>query len=454
VPFEEWLLTQPETERTFTVAGGFHGGGVILKDEFSDGASIAAFHRKMFGPAFSLPGFRFIVPVRSSLFENPGKQFEVEISGPDLATLERGAQLLEQRLRAIPGVDTVRSSLVSGQPELRIVVDERRAKDLGIDVAEVGRLVETVVAGRRVTEMLDGGREVDLNVVAPQARVSSQEDLAALRFLTPGGDVVSLGDIAHVERTIGPQSIRRLERQRNALLTVNIAQDAPLEAVVERVESEVFPALATELGPTYTLRVGGSADALRQTLGALTCGFGLSVLIIYLLLVALFRSWLTPFVILVTVPPALSGGLLGVRAAHWWSDGQAAFDVIAMLGFIILAGLVVNNAILIVHQANNFRLEGMDARRALAESVRSRLRPILMTVTTTVMGMLPLAVKGGAGAELYQGLGAVIVGGLVFSTLFSLFFVPVLISIGHDVRDAFAARRGPTERPAMAPVRT
>jgi HAE1 family hydrophobic/amphiphilic exporter-1 len=452
VPFEEWLLAQPETERTFTVAGGFHGGGVILKDEYSDGASIAAFHRKMFGPAFSLPGFRFIVPVRSSLFENPGKQFEVEISGPDLATLERGAQLLEHRIRAIPGVDTVRSSLVSGQPELRIVVDERRAKDLDIDVAEVGRLVETIVAGRRVTEMLDGGREVDLNVVAPQARVSSQEDLAALRFLTPGGDVVSLGDIAHVERTVGPQSIRRLERQRNALLTVNIAQDAPLEAVVERVESEVFPALATELGPTYTLRVGGSADALRQTLGALTSGFGLSVLIIYLLLVALFRSWVTPFVILVTVPPALSGGLLGVRAAHWWSGGQAAFDVIAMLGFIILAGLVVNNAILIVHQANNFRLEGMDARRALAESARSRLRPILMTVTTTVMGMLPLAVMGGAGAELYQGLGAVIVGGLVFSTLFSLFFVPVLISLGHDARDALAERRRRTERPAMAPA--
>jgi HAE1 family hydrophobic/amphiphilic exporter-1 len=126
-----------------------------------------------------------------------------------------------------------------------------------------------------------------------------------------------------------------------------------------------------------------------------------------------------------------------------------------MLGFIIMAGLVVNNAILIVHQANNFRMEGMDPRRALAESARSRLRPILMTVTTTVMGMLPLAVKGGAGAELYQGLGAVIVGGLLFSTLFSLFFVPVLISIGHDLRDLSAARSTRREaRPDLAPART
>ncbi|HEX6883631.1 MAG TPA: efflux RND transporter permease subunit [Planctomycetota bacterium] len=440
-PFEDWLLAQPETERVFVVAGGFNGGGVVLKPEHSDGRSLDAYHQRMFGPAFTLPGFRFIVPLRSSLFENPGKQFEVEVSGPDLATLEAGAGELERRIRALPGVETVRSSIVTGQPELRVVVDEARAKDLGLDVAEIGRIVETVVAGRRVTEMLDGGREVDLNVVAPQARVSSQEDLASIRFRTAGGVVVSLGDVAHVERTIGPQSIRRLERQRNALLTVNIASDAPLEAMVERVEREVLPALGAELGPTYSLGVGGSADALRETLAALSSGFGLSIVIIYLLLVALFRSWLTPFVILVTVPPALSGGLIGIRLAHWLSGGQAAFDVIAMLGFVILAGLVVNNAILIVHQANNFRAEGMAPRTALAESARSRLRPILMTVTTTVMGMLPLAVMGGAGAELYRGLGAVIVGGLAFSTLFSLFFVPVLVSLGHDVREAVGARR-------------
>lgn len=449
-PFEQWLHAQPETERSFLVAGGFNGGGVILKDEFSDGRSLDAFHKRMFGPAFGLPGFRFIVPVRSSLFENPGKQFDVELSGPDYPTLERASRELSAAIQALPGVETVRSSLVSGQPELRIVVDEERAKDLGLDVAEVGRIVETFVAGRRVTEMLDGGREVDLNVLAPQARIASGEDLASLRFRTRAGSVVALGDVAHVEHTVGPQSIRRLERQRNVLLTVNIASEAPLEEMVERVEQQVFPSFAASLGPTYALRVGGSADALRETLAALTSGFGLSILIIYLLLVALFQSWITPFVILITVPPALSGGLIGIRLAHWWSDGQAAFDVIAMLGFVILAGLVVNNAILIVHQANNFRAEGMEERRALAESARTRLRPILMTVSTTVMGMLPLAVMGGAGAELYQGLGAVIVGGLTFSTLFSLFFVPVLMSLGYDLRDAFA--RAPERATEPAPA--
>jgi HAE1 family hydrophobic/amphiphilic exporter-1 len=188
--------------------------------------------------------------------------------------------------------------------------------------------------------------------------------------------------------------------------------------------------------------VGGTADKLRSTLRALSSGFLLSVLIVYLLLVSLFRSWLTPLVILVTVPLALSGGLIGIRLAHTLSGGLAAFDVIAMLGFVILAGLVVNNAILIVHQANNFVRDGVAPRLALVESARSRLRPILMSVVTTVAGMLPLALGGGAGAELYQGLGAIIVGGLLVSTVFTLFLVPILLSIGHDVAELRARPLG------------
>jgi HAE1 family hydrophobic/amphiphilic exporter-1 len=245
--------------------------------------------------------------------------------------------------------------------------------------------------------------------------------------------VVTLGSVAKVNRTTGPQSVRRLERERNVLLTVNIAEDAPLESVVEEIESSVFPPIAADLGPAYTLRTGGSADKLKSTLASLSGGFGLSILIIYLLLVALFRSWFTPLVILTSVPLALSGGLIGITVVHELSGGQAAFDVIAMLGFVILAGLVVNNAILIVHQTNNLREEGVQPRSALAEATRTRLRPILMSVITTVSAMVPLAIGGGAGAELYQGLGAIIVGGLLLSTLFTLFLVPALMSIGFDL---------------------
>ena len=433
-PLERFALEQPEVDRMFAVTGPFfNGGGVVLKDEFSNPEGLADFYQRLFRPAGSLPGFQFVVPVRASLFDDPGKQFEVELSGPDMDVLERASLELTGRLMAVPGVNFVRSSLVTGRPELEVRVDEERAKDRGLDVSGIGGVVETVVAGRRLSVMIEGGREVDVNVVAPQELVGSTDDLSALRFLTPAGEPVALGSVARVERTIGPQTIRRLERERNVLLTVDLAQDTALESALAAVESDVFPPMAASLGPAYTLGLGGSADRLRTTLGALTGAFGLSVLVIYLLLVALFRSWFTPLVILVTVPLALSGGLLGINVAHALTGGEAAFDVIAMLGFVILAGLVVNNAILIVHQAGNFRRAGQSPREALEASVNSRLRPILMSVITTVMGMLPLALGGGAGAELYQGLGAIIVGGLLVSTLFTLFLVPLLLSLGHDL---------------------
>lgn len=432
--FEDWMLEQPETGRMFAVAApGFNGGGVVLKDEHASAEGLAEFHQRLYGPSATLPGFRFVVPVRSSLFEDPGKQFEIELSGPDLAVLERASAQLEQRVGAVPGVEFVRGSLVTGRPQLIVSVDENRAKDLGLDVSEIGQVVATLVQGRRTTALIDGGREVEINVLAPPERVSSPDDLAAVRFVDGAGRLVELGSVATIERTVGPRSVRRLERERNVLITVNIAADAPLEQVVDRVESEVFPELSAELGPAYTLAMGGSADKLRSTLTSLGSGFGFSLLIVYLLLVALFRSWFTPLVILVTVPLALTGGLIGIRVAHDLSGGQAAFDVIAMLGFVILAGLVVNNAILIVHQANNLREAGLPARRALTVSARSRLRPIAMTIITTVSAMLPLALGGGAGAELYQGLGAIIVGGLLVSTLFTLFLVPALLSLGHDL---------------------
>lgn len=453
-PWEEWVMAQPEAQRMFAVsATGFNGGGVILKPEYGTAKGLADLHDRMFkqSPAFALPGFLFFVPVRSSLFDDAGKQFEVQLSGPDFATLEATTGKLMGMLGGLEGVDAVRPSLVTGQPQILVEVDELRAKDLGVSVAEIGAVVETAVAGRRLTRLIDGGREVEVNVLAPADHLGSVEGLRNLRFVTAGGRTLTLGSVANVRTSTGPQSIRRRERERNVLFEVNIAQSASLETMIERVEREVFPAITADLGPAYSLELGGSADKLRATLTSLSQGFGLSVLIVYLLLVSLFRSWFTPFVILVTVPLALSGGVLGIVVAGNLSDGQAAFDVLAMLGFIILAGLVVNNAILIVHQANNFIAEGMEPRPALAESAKSRLRPILMSVITTVMGMLPLALGGGAGAELYQGLGAILVGGLLVSTVFTLFLVPLMLSLGHDVSERLSAHGKRAGSPAAQP---
>ncbi len=429
-PLQRWALAQPETGSMFAVTGPFfNGGGVVLKPEHSDPNTLAAFHQRMYGPAMGLAGFQFVVPVRASLFNDSGKQFEVELSGPDFDTLARASGELQGALQGVKGVQFVRSSLVTGKPEARVVVDPQRAREAGLDVETVATVIETVIAGRRVSALVDGGREVDVNVLVPSAGIDTLDQLERLRFVAPDGRVIALGSVARVEPAGGPVTIRRLERERNVLLTVNIAPEAPLEEVIGTIQRELFPRFAQQLGPAYTLAIGGAGDELGKTLASLSGGFWLSVLIVYLLLVTLFSSWVQPWIILATIPLSVAGGLIGIALAHSLSGGQANFDVIAMLGFIILAGIVVNNAILILHQRNNFLAEGLDAAKSLELAARSRLRPILMTVITTVAGMLPLAIGGGAGAELYQGLGAVITGGLLVSTIITLFLVPMVLSL-------------------------
>ena len=440
-PLERWIMDQPETDRYFMIVSpGFNGGGAILKDELATGAALDAYMGRMTPVAMGIPGYRAVVPIRTSLFRDSGKQFTLEISGPDLSRLAEAEQRLRAGLAGIEGVKAfgILSDYVEGQPEMRVTVDAEMAGEAGMSVAEVGRVVETALAGRYVGVFSDGGRDYDINLLVPQERIPDDMALATLPIITPTGARTTLDALARVERSTGPESIQRIERERAITLTVNLTPEATLQAVLDDVQQNlVAPVLAT-LPPDYRIELGGSADKFTSTLESLTGSFWLAVLITYLLLVALFKSWLQPLVILVSVPLALTGGLIGISVAHALSP-DATFDLLSMLGFVILAGIVVNNAILIVHQANN--LTGrLERRAALAEAARGRLRPILMSVSTTVFGMLPLAIGRGAGAELYQGLAAVVVGGLLVSTLFTLFVVPAFVSLGWDIAEAFGAK--------------
>jgi multidrug efflux pump subunit AcrB len=436
-PLEQWLLDQPEIERYFLVlAGQFNGGGVVLKPEYSSGPDLQNFQRKFLPVTFSVPGFRFLIPIQASLFRDSGKQFTVEITGPDLDRLAQAASEIQHTLADWPGVQPngVSSDYIEGRPELLVKVDAHRAAEAGMSVQQVGTVVETAVAGRRVGSWSDGGRDYDLVALVPPERVRSAEELASLPVITDLGERTSLGALASITRTSGPQSVHRLERERAITLTVNLRPEAVLQEVLLDVHQNVVLPSMDQLPSDYRIALGGSADKFSRTLSQLIGSFWLAILITYLLLVALFRSWISPLVILVTVPLALSGGLLGVSIASNLS-ANASYDLLAMLGFVILAGVVVNNAILIIHQANNLVHEGQDRRLALMSSAITRLRPILMSVTTSVCGMLPLAIGTGSGSELYQGLAAVVVGGLVISTIFTLFMVPALLSLGWDVQE-------------------
>ena len=442
-PLEQMLLNDPRVERFFCVFGGrFNAVGMRLKKPYTDERSMTKYLDEIRAFTSSMPGFKSLFPMQASIFRDPGKQFDVEISGPDLDRIERTAREIEAQLRTIPGVMFVRTEHQPGRPEVQVKLDRERCAALGLRVSEVSTVIESLVAGKVVGTFNDGGKEIDLTLRAKPGLVETRNALAAVTFHTPAGRGVRLDTIAAVRTTTGPVEIRHLEKQRAIVLTVNLLRHISLERAINAVETQIFKPMRSRLPATYTLKLGGSADKLNSTLRALKDSFVLALIIIYLLMVALFESFTYPMIIMATVPLAASGAFMGVTLANHLSDGRVSFDVITMLGLVILSGIVVNNAILIVHQALNFRREGMPPNQALVESCRTRLRPIFMSATTSVFGMLPLALGRGAGSELYRGLGAALVGGLAVSTVFTLFLVPCLLSLVQDLQTGAASILG------------
>jgi len=245
--------------------------------------------------------------------------------------------------------------------------------------------------------------------------------------------LVQLSDIAAIRPGVGPTKVEHVDLDRAIKLTTNIREEIPLEEAVKLVEDSVVGKARQELPLGYSIDVSGQARSLVEAWDVLKWSFLLALVVIYLLMCSLFESWSSPLIIMFSVPLAATGGILGVSLAHA-SEPTIKMDTVTMLGFIILAGIVVNNAILIVHQALNLMRQGQPPQQALLLSVQSRIRPIFMTSTTTIFAMLPLVLSRGAGSELYRGLGSALLGGLALSTLFTLVLIPALYSLWLDVR--------------------
>jgi HAE1 family hydrophobic/amphiphilic exporter-1 len=323
---------------------------------------------------------------------------------------------------------------------VRVLTDRYRAAEVGITNRDLGFTVSALVDGAKASDYQDEGKEIDLRLKSAESFAHRTHLLEQLPISTPDGRLISLGSVAEVSVVNGPAQIDHRERQRSIVIQVTPAEQMPLEAAMDTIQTDILGPMveAGRLGGAYRAQLTGTADKLSQTARALQWNFLLALLITYLLMAALFESFLHPLVIMFSVPLAALGGFLGLAALNTFITFQA-LDILTMLGFIILVGTVVNNAILIVHQAlNHIREENMAPREAIRESTRTRIRPIFMSVSTSVFGMLPLVLFPGAGSELYRGLGSVVVGGLVLSTVFTLFLVPALFSLVLDARNALA----------------
>ena len=393
-----------------------------------------------------------------------GRTIDVEITGPDPVKLVRlGRQIMGQvigRWAPPAGIDEngkpqksrgamamPRPSLDLSSPELRVTPKWDQVADLGLSKSELDYAIDALVDGAYAGDYFQGGRKIDLTIIGHPDFVQRIEDLQGLSISTPSGNLVSLATVVDESLEGGPEQINRRERQRAITIQVTPPDTTPLEYAIEDIKSQIIQPLrdSGQIGGDYQIRLAGTANKLEATWNALRWNFLLALLITYLLMAALFESWLYPFVIILSVPLGAVGGLAGLallnvylslqKSLGFSAGGHQALDVLTMLGFVILIGTVVNNAILIVHQSlNHMRDEDMSPNAAILQSVRTRIRPIFMTTSTTVLGLSPLVLFPGAGSELYRGLGAVVLGGLTVSTIFTLILVPTLFSLMMEAK--------------------
>ncbi|MDX1656134.1 MAG: efflux RND transporter permease subunit, partial [Candidatus Competibacteraceae bacterium] len=359
-------------------------------------------------PVFREPGtFGFMT--QPSLFGRGiggGRSVNLDISGTDLEQVlgvaQRAAQLVGQvmpreagnQLRPLPGLEL-------GAPEVRVLPDRVRLADNGITARELGLTLDAYNDGLRVAEVTVEGKRIDLTLMGRERSVTATQGIGQLPVVTESGTIVPAGSLARVVLTAGPTEIRHRERVRTVTLEIRPAPGIPLESALETLESRVLASLASELPPGVELSLSGTADRLTETWNAMVWQLIIAVAIVYLVMAVLFESFLFPLIIIFSVPLATAGAVLGLAVLN-----QFVFqplDMLTLLGFVILIGIVVNNAILLVHQTlYPLREEGMEAKQAIREATGNRIRPIFMSTLTSVVGMLPLVLFPGAGSELYR----------------------------------------------------
>ncbi len=401
------------------------------------------------GPIFREPGtFGFMR--QASLFGRGiggSRSIELDVSGPDLETIldvavrATGPLLAAlpedqgNQFRPIPGLEL-------GAPEVRVVPDPVRLADNGVAASELAATLDTYNDGLRIDEITVGSKRLDLTLMGPTDNVVETQGIGEIPVVTADGMIVPAASLASVQVTSGPTEIRHRERVRTVTLEVVPAPTMALEEAMDIVREQVIAPLRDEGLPAgVTLNLSGTANKLDQTWSAMQLDLLMALAIVYLVMAVLFESFWYPLIILISVPVAAAGGVGGLAVLNLFVNQP--LDMLTLLGFVILIGIVVNNAILLVHQSlHHTRSDGMTPGDAIVEATRNRVRPIFMSTLTSIFGMLPLVAVPGAGSELYRGLGSVVVGGLSLSAMLTLLTIPPLLSVFMGLIEGRGQPRG------------
>jgi multidrug efflux pump len=366
-------------------------------------------------------------------------EFVLQTSGT-YEQLQEYVDLMLEQIRAYPGLDSVETDLQLNMPELRIDIDRAKVADLGLDITVAGRTLETLLGGRQVTRFEQNGEQYDVMVQLAAEDRASPQTLSTIFLRSPRGEMVQLNNIVRVSEAVAPKELRRFNQLRAVTISANLGEGYALGdalAFLEKTARAVLP-------ETVLTDVSGQSREYRAAGQSLLLVFLLALGFIYLVLAAQFESFRDPLVILVTVPLSMTGAL----GTLWLTGGT--LNVFSQIGLVTLVGLITKHGILIVEFANQLQEKGRDRLNAVIEAAGLRLRPILMTTGAMVLGALPLAIAHGAGAESRQQIGWVIVGGMSFGTLLTLFVIPTVYSFLGQVHRAKEEPLGPSPVPAPA----
>ncbi|WP_024460162.1 efflux RND transporter permease subunit [Marinimicrobium sp. LS-A18] len=389
------------------------------------------------------PGMRAFAARGSIISSNDGgtRSVNLDISGPDLASLFQVAQAAYARAESVfdnPSIQTRPSSLSLAQPLLEIRPDWDRAAELGLTTEDIGFSVSALTDGAFVNEFFLADDKIDIYLYNQQGPGADLDTLQDIAVFIPERGTLPLSDFVRIEETVDTSSIRRLDGSRTVTLNIIPPRSVALETGVQRVREDIVGYLQDngQVPTGVTLNISGAADQLDATRESLSSNYLVALFIVYLLMVAIFTHWGYPLLIMTTIPLGIAGGIAGLALLNLMGSVTSAlglggisqpFDMISMLGFLILMGTVVNNPILIVHRAiSNLKEEAMDSVDAVREAVSSRLRPIAISTITTIVGLAPLVFLPGAGSELYRGVGVIVMAGIIGATLVTLTTLPSL----------------------------
>jgi multidrug efflux pump subunit AcrB len=417
--------------------------GLRIISQTKDADDIDALMEAISRKYAEFPGMRSFATRGSIITSNDGgtRSINLDISGPALtpiydaalAAYRRAEEVFERpRIRANP------PTLSLSQPLIEVRPDWDRAAELGLDAGDIGFTVAALTDGAFVDEFFLADDKIDVFLFSSRGQAAALDDLDDLPIHTPGGRIVPLSSLARVVETVDTNTVRRVNGQRTVTLNVIPPESVPLETGVEIMREQVLGYLRDSGGipAEVAIEISGASDQLEATREALRGNYVVALVLIYLVMVAIFTHWGYPLLIMTTIPLGVAGGIAGLALLNGvgavlpligLSPMHQPFDMISMLGFLILMGTVVNNPILIVHRAAaNLREAGMQAREAVREAVDSRLRPIAMSVITTIFGLAPLVFIPGEGTELYRGVGTIVLFGIAGSAIVTLTFLPAV----------------------------